>query len=144
MSLIWESGPLTRRGWPKNATFYSLPYLVFQQDANYYFWVVPARIAGDWRWSTSAFTDEQDYTLSVNQHFQEIDGTLSVKGKRMRVSDARLAGDSLSFSSTVEVKGHEVTLRYRGRITGDFIQGRVMQEGSYAGSYDWTAARSKK
>lgn len=134
-----------KKGVVKNATFYSLPYLVFQQDANYYFWVVPARIAGDWRWSTSAFTDEQDNTLSVNQHFQEIEGTLGVKGKKMRVSDARLAGDSLSFSSTVEVKGHEVTLRYRGRITGDSIQGRVtVQEGPYAGSYDWTAARLKK
>ena len=134
-----------KKGLVQNATFYSLPYLVFQQDAHYYFWVVPARVAGDWRWSIPAFTDKQDYTLYVNQHFQEIDGYMSVKGKRMTISDARLAGDSLSFTSTVEMKGQEVIMRHHGRIKGDSIRGRVdIQEGPFAGSYDWTAARSKK
>ena len=134
-----------KKGLVQNATFYSLPYLVFQQDAHYYFWVVPAQMAGDWRWSVPAFTDKQDYTLYVAQRFQEIDGTMSVKGKRMPVSDARLEGDSLTFTSTVEMKGHEVITRYRGRITGDSIQGRVdIREGPFAGSYDWTAVRSKK
>jgi SAM-dependent methyltransferase len=134
-----------KKGLVENATFYSQPYLVFQQDAHYYFWVVPGRMAGDWRWSIPEFTDKQDYTLHVNQHFQEIDGTLGLKEKMMPVSDARLEGDSLNFSSTVEMKGHEVIMRYRGRITGDSIQGRVdILEGPFAGSYDWAAARSKK
>src|SRR4030043_2169014 len=79
------------------------------------------------------------------QTFQEIDGTMSVKGKRMPVSDASLGGESLSFSSTVGMKGQEVIMRYHGRINGDSIQGRVdIQEGPFAGNYDWTAARSKK
>ena len=51
----------------------------------------------------------------------------------------------MNFTSTVEVKGEKVIMRYHGRIKGDSIQGRVdIQEGPFAGSYNWTAARSKK
>jgi SAM-dependent methyltransferase len=114
-----------KKGLVQNAKFYSLPYLVFEQDAHYYYWVVPARIAGSWRWSIPPLTDKQDYTLRVSQHFQEIDGDMSVEGKGIPISDARLEGDSLSFTLTVEIKGQKVIMRYHGRIKGDSIQGRV-------------------
>ena len=133
-----------KKGLVENAKFDHSPYLVFEQDAHYYYWVVPARVAGEWHWTLPPLTDKQGYTLYIEQHFQEIQGTVGVRERRTPISDARLTGDLLSFMSSVEVRGQKVILRYHGRVQGDSVHGSIqIPEGPFAGSYDWSATPTR-
>ena len=131
------------KGVVRNAKYYSTPDLFFERDVPFYYWVVPAHVAGLWRWSFHLPGAQGDYTLRLNQTFQDIDGTVGLGGERTSITDPRLTGDSLSFLSTAQWKGQQVTMRYSGRIMSDTIQGFVeIQEGPFAGRYNWTAKRA--
>ena len=134
-----------KRGVVKKARFDSSPYLVFEQDASYYFWVVPANVAGEWRWSIPALGRKENFTLRLGQTFQKIEGAARVEERTFPIVDARLTGDALSFASTVEVSGQKVTAQYQGRVMGDSVRGSVdIPEGPFSGRYDWSATRTKK
>ncbi|HYG28979.1 MAG TPA: class I SAM-dependent methyltransferase [Allosphingosinicella sp.] len=75
-------------------------------SARIFLWVVPARVGGRW-----AFIDEagRRTALTLDQRFQYVSGS---------VSDARLAGDRLTF--TVDIGGRARSLE--GRVGGDRIE----------------------
>jgi len=76
------------------------------EGARIFLWVVPARVAGRW-----TLTDESGRrtALTLDQSYQEVSGS---------VSDARLAGDRLTF--TVEMGGR--ARRFEGRVAGGRIE----------------------
>jgi len=128
-------------GTVRNVTLYYKPSPAVK-DTNYYYWVVPADVAGTWRWSLSTSTGRQDYALSLVQHFQEISGSVNIKGKEIPVGEARLVGDRLSFTFSDPADKPSTLMRFNGRISGDAIQGSVeVREGPHTGSYRWTARR---
>lgn len=111
------------------------------KDTHYYYWVIPAHVAGTWRWTMGTSTGEQDYTLRLVQKFQEISGGVGVKGQEVPITDARLVGDQLSFSLRNNAQ-KEAVMWFNGRITGESIQGLVeFQEGPMPQIYNWTARR---
>ena len=71
-----------------------------------YFWVVPAKVGGNWRLGQS--------DLVIKQEFQMLSGSLTADGKSIPVS-GRLRGEQLSFT----VGG----ARYDGRVSGNSISG---------------------
>ncbi len=113
------------------------------KNTNYYYWVIPADIAGTWRWTMATSTGEQDYALRLVQKFQEISGGVGVKGQKATIADARLVGDQLSFTLRNNTKKEEAVMWFSGRITGDTIQGLVeFQDEPFSPIYDWTARRN--
>jgi SAM-dependent methyltransferase len=107
-----------------------------------YYWVIPAEVAGVWRWRVPTPTGEQHYTLRLQQRFQEVSGTISSDDGERPITNARLTGDQLQFSAASEVQGRQAKLSFNGRISGNTLQGRVeVQGGTSAGQYDWTAHR---
>jgi SAM-dependent methyltransferase len=113
------------------------------KDTNYYYWVIPADVAGIWRWTMGTSTGEQDYTLRLVQKFQEISGGVGVKGQEAPIAEARLVGDQLSFTLRNNTKKEEAVMWFDGRITGDTIQGLVeFQEGPFSRIYNWSARRN--
>lgn len=84
-------------------------------------WVVPAKAAGTWR------SGNQELVLS--QAFQALEGKLGAAP----ISEAKLVGDSISFS----VGG----ARYEGKVDGNTIKGRVKHSES-APPEDWQATRA--
>ncbi len=75
-----------------------------------YMWVVPARVAGDWRIERD---DDVSMTLSLNQRYQEIDGYAIVNGDWVPLSNAQLEGARIQFDV--------LNTRYVGRVEGDRI-----------------------
>src|SRR5574340_559714 len=59
---------------------YEYPDKTFVRAAPYYCWVIPANVAGTWRWALSTSTGKRDYALRLVQKFQDITGEISVKG----------------------------------------------------------------
>ena len=113
------------------------------KNTTYYYWVIPADVAGIWRWTMGTSTSEQDYTLRLVQKFQEISGGMDMRGQKAPIADARLVGDQLSFTLRNNTKKEEAVMWFDGRITGDTIQGLVkFQEGPFSQTYNWTARRN--
>ena len=112
------------------------------KDTNYYYWVIPADVAGLWRWTISTSTGMRDYTLRLVQRFQEISGDVNIKGQEIPIADARLVGDQLSFTFRDNTDKQNTVMLFNGRIRSDTIKGHVeVQWGPLTGNYSWTARR---
>lgn len=61
-----------------------------------FFWVVPATVAGDW--VLASFDQKNSATLSLQQKFQFVGGSLTFGGRTQPILNPKLRGDSLQFS----------------------------------------------
>jgi hypothetical protein len=103
-----------------------------------YYWVIPADVAGLWRWRVPTQSGELRYTLRLQQRFQEVDGTLSTDGEEVPVANTSLVGEQLSFSAA----GRQTTMWFAGRVSGHTMQGRMEVQGRVsAGQCNWMAHR---
>jgi SAM-dependent methyltransferase len=110
-----------------------------------YYWVVPANVAGTWRWHLASSTDEVGDALVLNQEFQEVRGKCTVQWRPLRIREVRLRGDQLSFRVRYNVEGQNVLMRFKGRVSGDKIKGTVDIQGEpWTGTHEWTAERVKE
>lgn len=110
----------------------------------YYYWVIPANVAGTWHFRSVSFRGELQDQLVLNQEFQEIGGKVNVHGQDIRIKDQRLRGDQLSFSARYNFEGQNVAMKFNGRVTGDILEGTVeIQGGPWAGTKPWKAQRVK-
>ncbi len=83
-------------------------------------WIVPAQVGGTW--------NLQGGNLSLLQSYQMLQGTLTVGGKAMPISDAKMTGADISFTADGK--------RYTGRVEGAAIKGSIQGGGS------WSATRA--
>lgn len=106
-----------------------------------YYWVIPAGVAGTWRWSGGP-KGEQQFRLVLNQVFQKVKGTLYVGGTStpIREADANLVGRQLSFTVVRQIGGQQIKVTYDGRVNGDTIEGTVTIAGR-PGARKWVAKR---
>jgi len=111
----------------------------------FYVWVIPANVAGIWRGGVPIQKSDQPYTLRLKQNFQEVRGYVTIQeGRRIRIKEAELAGDRLSFGVKYEeANKQKVVMQFKGRVNGDTIHGTVeVTDGPFAGKYPWTAKRN--
>jgi SAM-dependent methyltransferase len=116
-----------------NSTFY------------YYVWVIPADVAGVWRGSVPTQKGDRPYPLRLKQNFQEVSGHVTIQeGRRIRIKEAQLRGDRLSFALKYEEGNKQkVVMQFNGQVSGDTIHGNVeVTGGPSAGRYTWTARRT--
>ncbi len=105
-------------------------------------WIVPAKVAGKWRWSLPVGTGTQDYELTLAQEFQKISGTLRVGGREIALDESKLEGDRITLMYTAEVGGKALVHRLAGRITGLSITGSAeYKEDRSQGQTKWNATR---
>jgi SAM-dependent methyltransferase len=110
-----------------------------------YLWVIPADVAGVWRWSVSTQKDDRPYALLFKQNFQEVSGHVTTQeGRRIRIKEAELTGDRLNFAVKYdEGNKQKVVMQFNGRVSGDTIHGDVeVTGGPLGGKYTWTARRN--
>lgn len=55
--------------------------------------------------------------------------------------NARVLGETVSFSVRIEREGRAVRHGFSGRMTGDVIEGRVIMDGVQSQSHQWRATR---
>jgi SAM-dependent methyltransferase len=77
-------------------------------------WVVPAQIAGVWRFEAGGKTG----TLSLKQDFQFVGGTMTIGDDvNAPIADGRLLGDKVTFTAG--------GIAYHGTVRGDTIEGKT-------------------
>ena len=101
-------------------------------NAELYMWVVPAPVSGTWR----VHEGRREYTLKIEQEFQEISGTATVGNLTAPLRRARLRGDEIDFAIDL---GDESPVVFRGRVTGGVIEPRGVAADS---KRDWRGVRT--
>jgi len=110
-----------------------------------YFYIVPAKVSGLWRWQQTASGVTNDYELALEQKFQVVSGTVRVNGSTYKITDASLRGDQLAFNVVTPLAATTVKQSFAGRVSGEQIFGSVALSGPRALSQtEWLAARVGK
>ena len=103
-----------------------------------YFWVVPARVEGNWTLAYGGKKPGAEHAISLTQKFQMVEGAVVLPGaKRLGLRDLRLRGERFDFSF-VDERG--VLREFSGRVSGDAMAGSMKVAGK-AGP-KWRARRS--
>jgi SAM-dependent methyltransferase len=97
-----------------------------------YFWVVPANVQGGW--SVDAGGQKLDVTLE--QHFQKINGTVTVGPLQAGLREARLRGPDIAFAY-VDAGGKRRD--FSGRVSGGKMEGTFRDEKGAEGK--WSATK---
>ncbi|MBI2317403.1 MAG: class I SAM-dependent methyltransferase [Betaproteobacteria bacterium] len=98
-----------------------------------FFWVVPARVAGKWRSALPAGGRRVEFELE--QKYQEISGTATIRGRRFELERPVLRGDFISF----RLDDGKRTYSFSGRASAGRMAGKV---GLGERAYRWRALRS--
>jgi hypothetical protein len=108
-----------------------------------YYWVVPADVAGGWRWSVGAGGQERSYGVRLNQDFQKVTGSTTRPADGVHLREATLVGDQLTLVMVDRRDGEGAVMRYAGRVRGNAVTGTVtVEEGPLRGTYAWNATRT--
>lgn len=105
------------------------------RDHTVYYWVIPANVAGTWKWSTNIKGKQQQFVLNAKQQFQEVQATLMVNNKEASLTDVRLVGKNLTISGNMP-DGR--VLKFLGEAVDNTIKGTMEIAGA---SHRWTAKR---
>ena len=108
------------------------------------YWIIPAQVAGTWRWSLSTPKGERQYNLNLKQEFQKVTGQVTIpEGREIRITETKLTGDRLSFKVRFDdVNRQRVVMEFNGRASGNVMEGKVVVAGgSFSGSHSWAAQR---
>jgi hypothetical protein len=108
-----------------------------------FFWVIPARVAGNWRWDLSLGGKPLACEVTLDQKFQVVSGAGRIGGRAGKLQEIRLSGEDLTFTLTAEVNGAPVKHEFSGKVEGDSINGSVVVSGARVqGQQEWNARRS--
>jgi hypothetical protein len=110
-----------------------------------FYWIVPATVAGRWRWQTDAAGKGDSFELTVEQMFQKFEGTVSSGGRSGKVEGGMLAGERISFATTLEEGGVSTRYEFAGRVAKDRIKGemRAVRNGETRAA-PWSATQVEK
>ncbi|MBI4206422.1 MAG: class I SAM-dependent methyltransferase [Betaproteobacteria bacterium] len=109
-----------------------------------FYWVVPAKASGKWRWQLAANGRAGEFELTLNQMFQKIDGTLSVDGRTAKIEQAALNGTSISIEASVGAGDTVQRYVFSGRIVNDRIEGQArVKDVPDAQPVAWKARRTE-
>ena len=93
-----------------------------------YFWVIPGRAEGVWELRLGA----SEARLTLTQRYQTLSGTLRANGREEGLTDARMAGERITFAAGGQT--------FTGRVTADAIEEGTVR-GSLAPPAPWSARR---
>ncbi len=105
-----------------------------------FMWVVPANASGQWRWQLSVAGAKFDYDATFEQTFQMIAGAAQSGGRSVLLREARVRGESVSFTLMSERDGRTTRQEYSGRIVGDTLEGQAVIDGVPT---PWRATRTR-
>ena len=89
------------------------PHAQQGDQSTLYLWIVPAQARGFWR--------SGEWSLRVHQSFQEIEVEASAGGRPVAVTNAKLEGNTISFSGP--------DLSFRGQVGPESINGEMTRAG---------------
>ncbi len=104
------------------------------------FWIIPAHLGGTWKWTTTTPGGAIQNSMTLNQTFQVVNGTISTDGRAGgALQSPYVYGKDFSFTANINAKGQNVKVTYKGVADGNTIRGT--QEWSNGQKHPWLASR---
>jgi precorrin-6B methylase 2 len=88
-----------------------------------YLWIVPAKVDGKWTFNSGG-------EIIFIQEFQMLTGSMITRGKKLTISEGRLRGNEITFTTDGDI--------YKGIVAGNKIEGTFSSKGIVK---KWSAAR---
>jgi len=105
-----------------------------------FLYVVPARIAGEWRSQVRHGRATVPYEFRFDQEFQFVEGMARAGRREAKIPEFRLEGDRLEFTARLNVRGRVVDHRFAGNVKGGVIAGTLaIGQGAALHQQPWTA-----
>ena len=60
-----------------------------------FFWIIPAKVAGTWRWDLTVGGKPQPYEVTLEQRYQMVSGAVRIGGRTVNLQDTRLRGEEI-------------------------------------------------
>lgn len=107
---------------------------VRKNDHSVYYWVIPARVEGTWRWQT----DGENFEMRARQKFQSMYLTVLTDDATFKIEDNFLNGRRISFTATDDSSGKRYV--YSGQVKEGRIEGLAqVHDGNNKTVENWTA-----
>jgi SAM-dependent methyltransferase len=115
----------------------------FWDKHNVYLWIIPANVTGVWNWTLPAISGKKQYTMELDQTFQEVEGKALEDSTLipLHIKDGKVKGDRLEFTLERKRKGRTEQLHFEGRIKDHIMEGVVRLEGKPDIKENWRAKR---
>ena len=101
---------------------------------------------GTWTWSVPGRDgNTREVTGKLKLEGDKLTGSISGRQNETAIEDAKLNGDEISFKVTREFNGNKMVQKFKGKISGDSIKGKIETDrDGETNSRDWEAKRSTK
>jgi hypothetical protein len=101
---------------------------------------------GTWKWSVEIGGQTRDFTLKLNLDGDKLTGVMiGQDGKETKIEDGKYKDGEVSFKITRERDGQKFVVKYKGKVQGDSLKGKIEVDlGGEPRSFDWDAKREKK
>jgi hypothetical protein len=83
----------------------------------------------------------REATFNLKAEGTQLTGTISGRRGDTPISDGKIDGDNISFNQVMEFNGNQVTIHYKGKVSGDQIQFTREREGAEGEAAQFTAKR---
>jgi hypothetical protein len=90
-----------------------------------YLWIVPSVISGDWRMELDTESGRQIVALAINQRYQMINASAENILGPMKIDNATLRGDQISFDLPIGAQ----TYRFTGKVENSKMAGNALTSG---------------
>jgi SAM-dependent methyltransferase len=116
----------------------------FWDKHNVYLWIIPANVTGVWNWTIPAISGKKQYTMELDQTFQEVEGKAfeDLTSIPLHIKDGKIKGDRLEFTLERKLKGLTERLHFEGRVKDHTMEGIVRIEGEPDVNEKWRAKRN--
>lgn len=109
-----------------------------------YLWIMPADVAGVWKWPLKIGNRVTVAALHLEQEFQKVRGTLAIGDTMTPLASAELKGRSLEISAEPRIDGRTVPIKFSAELKDGRLHGRMEMPGGTGGSPEiWTSLRGK-
>jgi SAM-dependent methyltransferase len=110
---------------------------------NVYLWIMPANVTGVWRWTMPNISGSTQYSLEIEQTFQEIEAKAYEGSSSIPVSikDGKIRADRLEFTLGKKSKGNTEKIHIVGFVKGHVMEGFTKIEGERDFKHKWRAER---
>lgn len=102
-------------------------------------------VTGTWKWSITFGDQTRDFTMKLKQDADKVSGTMSGPGGQdTKIDDGKIKDGEITFSVTRERNGEKFTVKYKGKVSGDSIEGKMdVNFGGQEQSFDWKPKKEK-
>lgn len=101
---------------------------------------------GTWQWKiTLQDGTTMERSAKLKQDGEKLTGvTVGRDGAERPIEEGKVAGGEVSFQITFERDGNKTAIKYRGKVEGDSLKGKIESNfGGEARTMDWDAKRAK-